>query len=195
LYSPVEHNKTTHANLGIARAEAIKSFLTSAGAPPENIQCEGLEVNNIMLIEDKIYGGVYFRFSQDATTEKRTAESEEVQGEKSQTLSEKPAGNVQYIRFRAGSYKLNDSDERTLPMLDRLVAASKKRTSDKIIITGFSEKEEDAATSVKLAEARARSIRRYLVDNGVRRSQIQLKFKTGLSDSSAKGRAEITVEK
>lgn len=65
-YDPTETNATSLANLGLARAEAIRRFLMQQGIPAGSLRTEGVTKSDLTFTPtgDSIYGGVAFRFGE-----------------------------------------------------------------------------------------------------------------------------------
>ena len=64
VYGPIELNETTFPNLGLARAEGIKSLLVSSGATSEQIETMGMPSDNLFEVEGMLTGIIYFKFNQ-----------------------------------------------------------------------------------------------------------------------------------
>lgn len=181
-YSTDETNKTVHANLGIARAEALKEFLVGENKNvAENIKTASQQTDNTLLYTGKWMGGVNFTFSK-ATAEKEVEDTPAPNAEKA---SAQAADLI--ITFAQGSYEL---DKSYLPKLGELRDYLRSNPSEVATLHGFSQKEEEKVQSGDLAELRAKAVRRYLVDNGVRRKQIKV---SGRSASTAH-HVEVIIE-
>jgi outer membrane protein OmpA-like peptidoglycan-associated protein len=70
----------------------------------------------------------------------------------------------------------------------------KTDSKKKVTINGYSEKIEESKLPGNLAEKRAKSVRRYLVDTGVRREQIEVKFTMQNTGDGAHSIVELVVE-
>ncbi|MBK8566280.1 MAG: OmpA family protein [Saprospiraceae bacterium] len=179
VYSPMEDNETSFPNLGIARAEAVKSMLESSGASPDVISTVGLESANLFQMDGKLTGAIYFSFSNPTAEELHATE---VKGEDEVDESElEEYSEAESFYYKYGDYKVVKSH---VPYLKRLAKLLKDQPKSKVVLTGYSGHEEEAASDrINLAEMRAMSIRRYLVDQGVRRAQIEVKAKPAMSQN------------
>ncbi len=177
VYSPHEKNKTSAANLGEARALAIKSILVANGAVPEKIAVAGLVANNLFEINKKLTGAIYFSFVEAS----QTVSNHKL--EPTAPSSKKHASTVfaKSFYYKFGDYKLPKNQ---ISFMKELASKLKKNSSSSVELTGYSEAEEEEVSSkVNLAEMRALSVRRYLVDHGVRRSQIVVKAKPSMAQN------------
>ncbi len=180
VYSPMEKNETAFPNLGIARAEAVKSILESSGASADQIETVGLESANLFQMDGKLTGAIYFSFSgQEAADYQAVAVDSE---DESETEEVEEYADAKSFYYKYGDYKIEKHHVPYLKELIKTMNAQPKRT---IVLTGYSAQEEEAESErVNLAEMRAMSVRRYLVDHGVRRAQIEVKAKPSMARTS-----------
>jgi outer membrane protein OmpA-like peptidoglycan-associated protein len=176
LYSPDEQNMTTYPNLGIARAESIKTLLVEKGAPREQILTRYLNTNSSFQVDGKLMGSVYFSFTNDS--EPQTGQAEAIAAEVAEPAST-PGSHI--LRFPAGDSRLDKVYSGLLDTLRDELQADENRI---ILIQGYSLPDEERKTADNMAELRARAVRRYLVDHGVRRRQIEVKAHAGKARSS-----------
>jgi outer membrane protein OmpA-like peptidoglycan-associated protein len=184
-FSIEEKNGTAFKNLGIARAAALKTLLTSAGAPATNIEIAGNSSASAVMEGDKLLGAVGFVFSEKA---------EEIPAPEqlpAPARNEKIWRTISYVQ---GGYGLNNAGVNPKPMLDSLRNILRAAGHKKVIINGYSEKTEESKLPGNLAEKRAKAVRRYLVDAGVRRDQIEVKFTMQNEDNGAHSIVELVVE-
>jgi OmpA-OmpF porin, OOP family len=181
IFSPLELNQTSFPNLGQARAESIKTLLVSSGGDPEFIETNGMQADNLFEVDGKLSGVIYFNFDNE------TPDNQTVVNEKPTAREEDRPDGVTSFFYKYGDYKV---EKQHLAVLRELRKQLQNEPDKAVIITGYSAPEEEAASArINLAEMRALSVRRYLVDHGVRRSQIQVNAKP----SMAKGSNEMTV--
>jgi OOP family OmpA-OmpF porin len=189
VYSPMEENETSFPNLGIARAEAVKSILASSGADADQVGTVGLESANLFQSGDKLTGVIFFSFSnQDAADYQAVAmeSEEEAEDEELEEFSD-----AQSFYYKYGDYKV---EKHHVPFLKSLVKTINAQPNIKVVLTGYSAHEEEAESSrINLAEMRAMAIRRYLVDHGVRRAQIEVKAKPSMARNSKEMIVSIQV--
>ncbi len=187
IYSPSEDNESSFANLGIARAESIKSLLTSNGAAAEQISTSGMLADNLFEVDGKLTGVIYFNIeaqkpdNQVVAIEEKKAEASNIQS------------GITSFKYKYGNYKV---EKEQLAFLKKLQFELQKDAEKTVVLSGYSAPEEEAAsTRVNLAEMRALAIRRYLVDHGVRRSQIEVIAKPSMAKSSSEMTVNIQVVK
>ncbi len=184
VYSPVENNKTEQANLGLARADALKQYiLGEKEALEENIRIAAQPIDNSLIYGGKLIGGVNFSFDEKKEAEQVAAKP---LPEKTEAEGTKKAPHL-IITFSKGEYELDKAYEEKLDGLKRYL----RDNPDKIAkLKGYSQASEEKVKAGDLAELRARSVRRYLVDSGVRRKQIET---SGKSETNAH-HVEIVIE-
>ncbi|MEK7255967.1 MAG: OmpA family protein, partial [Bacteroidota bacterium] len=204
-YAKTERNKTPYPNLGLARAEAIKSALLKKGVSEGSILTIGIQVDNVLVAGDQMLGGVFFTFFE------KEGESQAVPTEISEAIAVEPvpasqpsepapeksssvqSADVKTLHFPSGEYKLEDAGTAAKTTLDKLRALLRSNPTKRLLITAYASTEEEKVPNSDLAEMRARNVRRYLIDNGVRRSQVEMKFHTISASGSAGRRVELMM--
>ncbi|GEM_PF-6704497 len=185
IYGHTESNQTSLPNLGLARAEAIKSLLVNGGAATEQIETKGLEVENLFRVDNKLTGVIYFSFT------KQDVDYQAVVAERTNDVADNLASGVTSFFYKYGDYKV---EKHHVPFLKQLLNELRKNPEKTVELTGYSAPEEEAESSrVNLAEMRALSIRRYLVDHGVRRAQVEVIAKPSMAKSSSEMTVSIQV--
>lgn len=196
-YSPHEVNKTKYPNLGVARAKAIEKLIVDNGAPEVQIVTSATAVQNLYLFEGRLLGGVNFVFAAaDAEPENENptdeSEPENEEEENEAPVVESVPGDIQYFFYDENDYTLSRANQ---PILDSLRRALRKDQRKTLILSGFSQSEEEKKTTGNLAELRAKAVRRYLVDNGLRRRQIVVVSHPGSAKNDDERRVELKVER
>ncbi|MCF8245120.1 MAG: OmpA family protein [Saprospiraceae bacterium] len=184
ICSPTEANNSSFPNLGVARAESIKSLLTTIGADGDKIETTGILAENLFEVDGHLTGLVYFNFT------KLNAENQPLVAE---NPKEEPASSKSKFTsffYEYGNYKV---EKHHLGLLKSLQTELREDSDRSVVLSGYSTPEEEAeSTRINLAEMRALAIRRYLVDHGVRRSQIEVKTKPSMAQSSSE--MSVSVE-
>ncbi|HHM21049.1 MAG TPA: hypothetical protein ENJ20_03400 [Bacteroidetes bacterium] len=196
LPMPYERNHSPHPNLGIGRAIAIKNLLAGQGADPDRIKTAAQEVNDHLMLEDRLLGGVDFDFT------KKTALPDEKEGANTEKKTVSPSksptdsGKQPPVSSLVFHYDKNDFavERKYRPALDKLRRLVRKHPSYRLIITGYSTKEEEKKWK-GLARRRSLAVRRYLVDSGVRRRNIIVESRPGAAINENGQKVEITVVK
>lgn len=183
IYSKEEQNETKFANLGLARASAVKALLTTAGADEGKVRIVGMESTNLLLVKEKLVGAVYFQFEKNG--KHPIADATPVE---EKIVNSTP--NHSTFNFDFGEYKVK---KQHLSDLNDLRRQLRDNPTLRILVSGYSSQEEEASSQkVDLAERRAMAIRRYLVDHGIRRAQISVKAKPGMAENDSE--MVVTVE-
>jgi outer membrane protein OmpA-like peptidoglycan-associated protein len=189
VYTPEEKNRTVSQNLGIARAEAVKSILVQKGAPAGNILTRYLQSNSLPKANGKILNGVFFSFEDATAVSEPNLVKTGQSAQPEQEVFEPENGRI--FLFSNGEASLKESHRTNLRELRHYLRAN---PSLKIVITGYSEPEEEFKTNFNLAEMRARAIRRYLVDSGTRRRQIEIVAKPSMAEGEQGRVATIAIQ-
>jgi len=177
------------ANLALSRAGAVKYKLVSLGVDEASLVVAGFEVDNLLLLKDKVINGVQFEF-----LEKPQNFVKEAAVEKPAVSNKIDPSKIPPFTYKAGKYKLADIQSSPKSILDSLRVYLRNHPEKKITITGYSNKSEAAKTSSNLAESRAMALRRYLVDTGLRRDQINVKYFSAHDDGASFSKVELTIE-
>ena len=184
LYSQKEKNKTEQANLGLARADALKQYLLGENADlAEQVKTSAQAVDNALLLGGKLVGGVNFSFAEKI---QETAAAPTAATPKA-TEPAKPNNVHLVVTFPKGDYEL---DRAYAAKLDEIKRYLREHPNKVAKLKGYSQASEEKVKAGDLAELRARSVRRYLVDAGVRRKQI---VTSGRSETNAH-HVEIVIE-
>ncbi len=186
-----ETNSTRFDNLGIARAEALKLLLYKAGASVDRIMVEGLVANNIIQTNGQLINAVSFKFREKQEVVQTPAPAEEQEVERPVYYTSKDAVTLRYPKNK---FNLYDVGGRVVQILDSLRNHVMNRPTSKLVVTGFSEIAEEAATSFNLAEYRAMAVRRYLVDTGLEKRQVVVRFNSGVDGPTANSKVQMHVE-
>jgi OmpA-OmpF porin, OOP family len=185
IYSPMEKNETSFPNLGLARAESVKAILLAGGATEDKFETIGLETANLFKTGGKLTGAIYFSFSEQGIESRPVADDaqkddEKETGDEDEELG--PATGAASFYYKYGDYKV---EKHHVPFLKSLVKTLKNQPGTRLLLTGYSGVEEETeSSSINLAELRALAIRRYLVDHGVRRAQIDVNAKPSMARTS-----------
>ncbi len=198
LSMPYERNQSPHPNLGIARSNAIKKILVAEGANPDNIQTSGKQIESFTLTEDRILGGVDFIFGEmekkiddepEEVAENNLAEKEKTPDKRSAEITEE--NQVIIFEYLENEFALS---KKSKPKLDELRRLVRNNPSYKLIISGYSNKQEEQTIN-NLAERRSLAVRRYLVDTGVRRRNIIVESYPGDAKNEKQRKVEISIVK
>ena len=184
LCASFEMNGTSYDDLGLARAEALKGLLVAAGAPPRRILSEAEQFDNLISVEGQLHGAVLFSFSENGW--------EKPVSFKSFIANQEQARYT--LHFPEGRYELQETAEKATPLLDSLIVFVGRRPKSKVLITGFSNSQEEEKTPYNLAELRARAVRQYLLTHGLDRKRVDMRFVLHESNSTDYSKVELKIK-
>ena len=162
LYSSVETNATTFADLGLARADAIKQYMVDAGVPATQLEIGSRMTDIAFSAEDSLHG-MEFGFGDLAllTTDEGLAKGEKYEG------------IFNPIDFYFGTAKADyiktDENKKFLDEATKYLAVNKDK---KLVLTGHTDREGDEDLNQKLSGKRAEGVKAKLVKMGIASEQI-----------------------
>jgi len=146
------------ANLGIARADAIKEFLVGKGADGSRISTTGFEEYNLTYNEnDRLPEGVTFRFNG----------SDELQA-----LGERLKVEPLNAQFDSGSDNISLNSTLKNYFAD-LKFYTDKVPGAKVSVTGHTDSDGSRSANVRLGKKRANLIKDFMIKQGINPSVIQ----------------------
>lgn len=152
---------TGETNLGKERAEAIKAKLVKYGTPADKIITSGKKLTGV-LEGKRIYNAVTFEGNENEIEAIDDAPAE---------VSFSPTG-VHTIYFETGSSELEMTSE-LINYLDQVVEYLSENSDRTLWVEGYNDNKEDTQGG-NLSRNRARKIRDYLTENGIKRSQVTI---------------------
>ena len=167
-YSAAEKNATTFANLGLARADAIKKLLVAKGISEKSIITKA-EANESLCYNtggDTLTGGVALSLSAAQVATAAVPVTIATDTAKPKTLFE-----PRTVYFVTGKNQLNITKE----LDDYLVKANKylaENKDKKLLVTGHTDNVGDAAKNVTLSADRAAFVKGILGKRGIPAAQI-----------------------
>lgn len=169
-YGSQEQNATSYGNLGIARAESLKTLLVQLGIAPDRLTTRGQLDENpaITPAGDSLYGGIGFAFSgkKAAVTEEALAKAETYESVLKPIDLYCQAGSQNYIRTA-----------QTARFIQEATAYLKQHKSKKLLLTGHTDDTGSEALNVRLSRFRATAVKAELVKAGVSADQIRVEGK------------------
>jgi OOP family OmpA-OmpF porin len=191
-YLPNEQNRTSFANLGVARAESVKALLVNAGCEEERLGVESKPKNNLVVNDEKVFNAVDFFFS--VRQAEVSIDSATLVPNQNSNIVTVPDNSV-ILKYPQKKFNLYDVGGRVVQILDSLRNHVSERSTRKILIIGFSGIDEEASTSFNLAEYRALAVRRYLVDTGLDKRQVLIKYEAGVEKPDMNSFVALSVMK
>jgi len=204
LYSTTESNDTDFENLGMARAQNIKSSLVAMDAPAGQISTQSA-ASNIDRSQDKtIYGNVDFLFTALSEAGSGGMNSSDAGGSSSGELSITDGMTILYtgdnLKGDALDAVISDRVKLFAEMAMNYITAN---DGAQLMVTAHTDNEGSESANQRISEAVAQQVRRYFRNNGFASKQVEWK---GMGDTDPvasnmdeEGRAEnrrivLTVE-
>ncbi len=162
LYSSIETNATTFADLGLARADAIRQYMVGAGVPVTQLEIGSRMIDIAFSPEDSLHG-MEFGFGDLALPKTEQALAE----------AEKYDGLFNPIDFYFGTAKADyiktDENKKFLEEATKYLATNKDK---KLVLTGHTDSEGDEDLNQRLSGKRAEGVKAKLVKMGIASEQI-----------------------
>jgi OOP family OmpA-OmpF porin len=181
-YTSAERNATQWPNLGIARAENVKSHFISKGILADRLQTKGILDDDISFEQDTLHGGIDFDFSVFAHAAKLEEKSNSVDIFRPMDLYFN-TGSDQFIR--------NADNRQFIEDAKKYLAAHKDK---QLLLTGHTDDTGKEDLNLILSKSRAEKVKRELVKAGLASDQLILEAKgqtePKASNSTLKGREE-----
>ncbi len=168
LYNSDETNNSAFPNLGLARANSVKNYLTLKGIPSKYIDTFGkLDEDIVADAENVLHGPVSFKLG---------LSDGEASGAEIKALGDKIRANPLVLHFNTGQAAINLTAEQ------RQKIADISRYLDKVDgatcnVVGHTDNTGSRTTNVRLGQERADFGKAYLVRNGIPESKIKTSSK------------------
>lgn len=180
-----EKNTTTFENLALARAHDVKTFLVSKGLPESQFDTKGEILDSWKTTGDTLLGPIKFQFNELESTDKNT--------EDWSTLKNQINANPLVLYFNTNQSSDNLSKEEHQKVIN--IAKYVSHVSNtKVEVVGHSDNTGGRELNMNLARKRAEFTKKYLVQNGIKTSSIEVLVKgpdEPIADNeSAEGRAK-----
>ncbi len=176
-YLASENNPTDYANLGIARAEAIKSFLVAIDKQlVDRIQTTGVLKASVYTFGGHQVDGVSFDFSTYQAPTEPAIEDVDPEAVISQAVEEEPTKAIvntpRYVVYGREDILSMEMDITLQQQIDNMRSALDLNPGAEIIVTGHSQAKDNASSNKKLALSWADTVRRFFRNNGIRSKEI-----------------------
>ncbi len=185
LYTSSERNGTSFPTLGEARAAAIADLLKKGGVPAERLQIAGFRMDSSPFHDGKLLNGVLFTFFEHPVEEEKQPQSPDDPG----AVAFRPAGGDHHtalLSFSEGKANFTLQDQASLKALSDLRWHLRAHPGLEVELSAFYP--ETDAGARKLAQRRVETVRRYLIDKGIRRRNIHVKMVPVAPDAPEAGR-------
>jgi OOP family OmpA-OmpF porin len=162
LYDQDEINSSSWPNLGIARAEDVKSYYVGKGMSPSLVTTKGALSDDLAVRGDSIFGGIDFHFLDALTlTENTLAEAQKFEDIFKPLDLYFNTGSVDYIQ--------TTDNERFLEEAMLFLSQNKDRV---LSLTGHTDNVGSEATNLELSRERAEAVKQALTAAGISPNQI-----------------------
>jgi len=166
-YANEELNLTQNESLGLARAEALKSQLSSYGAPDIQIRTTSSVIEASMLSKEHLVNGISFTFGD---LELLTDNEPFSASDESLPLADE---FVESLIIRGGAIQDMALNPTYQHYLDKVKAFLDEHPNYQLSIVGHTQEMGSPRKNADQSNAYARTVRKFFVRNGVNKSQIK----------------------
>lgn len=178
-YSNNEQNNTNSDNLGIARAESIKSYLVNAGIQPGSISTFGQIDDNLTMFNNKVSGGIDFEFADHTEINDSTLAVAQKFNDIFRSL------DLYFVSGSADYIKTTDNESFVAEAKEFLNSNPDK----KLLITGHTDNTGSADLNMMLSKKRAEHIKNVFINAGIPANQLTTEAK-GQSQPKAENQTD-----
>lgn len=161
-YSSGETNPTTYPDLGIARAEGIKSYLVSQGTNAEMLTTSSQLMDDIVFSADSMRGGIAFNIKDPLPdSEEELANAQKYEGVFKPMALYFPWGSAKYIK--------TDANQQFVKEAQKYLTANPNK---KLLLTGHTDNDGSDAMNMTLSRQRAAAVKKQLTRTGIAADQL-----------------------
>jgi len=161
-YSAAETNSTTYPDLGIARAEGIKTYVVSQGANAEMLTTSSQLLNDIVLSPDSMRGGIAFNIKDPIPgSEEDLANAQKYEGVFEPMDLYFPTGSASYIK--------TDANQQFIEEAQKYLAANPGK---RLRLTGHTDNDGNDGMNMTLSRQRAEAVKKQLARTGITADQL-----------------------
>ncbi|WP_397363998.1 OmpA family protein [Olleya sp. R77988] len=164
-YRSDENNTSAFPNLGLARANAVKNYLTSKGMSSKNVNTFG-KLDDSFIADDNsiLHGPLSYNINtmEDGDTS---------QADALKALGDAIKADPLILYFNTAQASINLTAEQRQKVAD-MVKYTDKVDGASLNVTGYTDNTGSRATNVRLGQERADFAKNYLVENGIAASKI-----------------------
>lgn len=150
-YGSSEVNKTDYGNLGIARAEAVKTVLVEQGASLDQITTAGMEKPKPGFIDKKLYNSVDFEFTNSGGATSGAGTGTTLNFDESKT-----------VYFETDQVGFPNDDPKLMEIISYLESYLTTNPDAIVTVNGYTDNQGSSEEKMKIAEKRVERIRRIL---------------------------------
>lgn len=187
-YMASETNPGSFANLGIARAEAIKALLVQRGVPAASLLTTGVERADLTFNAkgDSVNAGVNGTFAAMMATVPKVDSSLVSTSVTAETVAATPTSEETLAKaekyesvfkpidlyFKSGSSDYIRTDE-TKKFFKEAIQYLRKNKDKDLVLTGYTDNDGSEDSNLQLSKKRANSVKQRLLSQGVASSQLE----------------------
>lgn len=161
FYTANEANTSAFPNVGIARANSIKNYLSAQGIPSRQINIFGKENNNLAITDSLYMDPVRYTI-----TEGNSQEAKQLGA-----LKKRINDNPLVLYFENGQASINPTVEQRQKIADISLYLDKVEDAT-ITVEGHTDNSGDRITNIRLGLKRANAIKQDLILNGIPEEKI-----------------------
>ena len=188
LYGSAERNTSIYENLGMGRANKVKTIFTQLGVGANQIFTDATLLPDLKFEKDTLIGGANFAFFDLPKEDTRLAD-----------IEKRLKGNPLTLYFETNQSEIGLTEQQRKDCSDLEYYVTHKSGS-KLITTGHTDNVGDAGRNMALGQRRAAFVRDYLAKNGINanvvdidsKGQVQPVADNGTTEGKAKNR-RVTV--
>lgn len=158
-YASHEKNNTSFANLGIARAEALKGILLGQKGNPQSIITDGVLSDSLYFQADTLIGGIDVIF-------KRVAP----QSETSSNVESSPDLTL-YFPYAKTDFSHSEEINKKI---DNAITYLKAHPNQQVTLTGYTDNKGSDELNLKLSARRAQNVQDFFVRKGLSPEQFKI---------------------
>lgn len=155
-YAPDEKNSSAFPNLGMARANAIKNYMTTKGILSQQINIFGEEDNSLIVEDDSYKDAARYQLSENNTNEAQALEALK------KRVNENPL--ILYFQNGATSIEISIAQRQKIADISRYLDRVEDAT---ITIEGHTDNSGGRITNTSLGKKRAEYLKGYFIENGI----------------------------
>ena len=161
-YLATEQNDPSFANLGLARAAAVKNLFLNQGIPDSLLSISGVQKDTLTVSGDSLSGAISFLIKKRILV----TESDLAEDQKFESIF-KPIDL--YFPYASSGYIKTGENQKFLMEAKKYLGSHPDK---KLILTGHTDNEDSAEWNLQLSKKRAYSVKMKLVVMGINGTQI-----------------------
>lgn len=171
LYGSNEMNKTEAPNLGIARAMAVKKVLADMRADESQIITNGTQVDNLIIVDDKVQQALLFQFKEVDQLGMTTTTDQAPSTKINAAPSTSPLEQRFTFDYEENDFQFEIGDEMST-ILDQWKAYVDENPTAKVVVAAYAKDGIDKKAASRITDKLAARNRRVLREYGFTTPQV-----------------------